>query len=342
MKKSAVLLIIAAAGLTMAACGKKDNTEAVTVAATEKVSTEIPVTAVTVSEPKHEIKDFLGAWKYQNTEFVIYLNNTNGSNTWEMKYQDGRSYLSGTFTHNNDVVQLYETTGADVGVTATASKDLSAESSTASTASTSVSAEPVVSEYLKLTLTEDGYIIDSQGAILERYTAPSFALQEYLDYWVNEEEAQCYLYFSTEGTWTQYDLSGNLLDSGDFEFNSGAITLKDSEGNDLNTYTMTDENTIINSFERIFKRSEAPEINTAEETQETQETDADASSAYYYYDNDGDIWYWDGAESTFIAYGSAYYITDDGQIAERQDAETGSYDTEESGEDQYDTTEAAE
>lgn len=41
---------------------------------------------------------------------------------------------------------------------------------------------------------------------------------------------------------------------------------------------------------------------------------------YYWYDEDGDIWYWNGSENEFIGFGSDYYIDDDGQYYESNDA----------------------
>ena len=41
---------------------------------------------------------------------------------------------------------------------------------------------------------------------------------------------------------------------------------------------------------------------------------------YYWTDEDGDIWYWNGYENIFMAYGSDGYIDDDGQYYENNDA----------------------
>ena len=45
-----------------------------------------------------------------------------------------------------------------------------------------------------------------------------------------------------------------------------------------------------------------------------------AADSYYWYDEDGDIWYWNGTENEFIGFGSDYYIDDDGQYYESNDA----------------------
>ena len=47
----------------------------------------------------------------------------------------------------------------------------------------------------------------------------------------------------------------------------------------------------------------------------------DYGTAYYWYDEDGDVWYWNGYENEFISYGSDGYIDDDtGEYMESNDA----------------------
>ena len=47
----------------------------------------------------------------------------------------------------------------------------------------------------------------------------------------------------------------------------------------------------------------------------------DYGTAYYWYDEDGDVWYWNGYENEFISYGSDGYIdTDSGEYMENNDA----------------------
>ncbi len=46
----------------------------------------------------------------------------------------------------------------------------------------------------------------------------------------------------------------------------------------------------------------------------------DTNTPYYWYDEDGDIWYWDGYKNEFIGFGDSYYIDDDGQYYESNDA----------------------
>lgn len=45
----------------------------------------------------------------------------------------------------------------------------------------------------------------------------------------------------------------------------------------------------------------------------------DTNTPYYWYDEDGDIWYWDGEKNKFIGFGDSYYI-EDGQYYETNDA----------------------
>ena len=47
----------------------------------------------------------------------------------------------------------------------------------------------------------------------------------------------------------------------------------------------------------------------------------DYGTPYYWYDEDGDIWYWNGYENEFIGYGSDGYIDEDtGEYMESNDA----------------------
>ena len=47
----------------------------------------------------------------------------------------------------------------------------------------------------------------------------------------------------------------------------------------------------------------------------------DYGTPYYWYDEDGDVWYWNGYENEFISYGSDGYIDDDtGEYMEANDA----------------------
>jgi hypothetical protein len=45
----------------------------------------------------------------------------------------------------------------------------------------------------------------------------------------------------------------------------------------------------------------------------------DYGTPYYWYDEDGDVWYWNGYENEFIGYGDDYYIDDDGSYYESND-----------------------
>ena len=46
----------------------------------------------------------------------------------------------------------------------------------------------------------------------------------------------------------------------------------------------------------------------------------DYGTPYYWNDDDGDVWYWNGTYNEFIGYGDSYYIDDDGQYYESNDA----------------------
>lgn len=46
----------------------------------------------------------------------------------------------------------------------------------------------------------------------------------------------------------------------------------------------------------------------------------DYGTPYYWNDEDGDVWYWNGSYNEFIGYGDSYYIDDDGQYYESNDA----------------------
>lgn len=331
MKKLTALILIATTGVCLAACSRSDDNEA-TVAATATTVSETPVEAVTVSSPVYTVQDFIGTWKYENSEFVLYIRNNQGQNTWEMRHEDGRSYLSGTFTQDGDSIQLYETSGAGVGTPADASvAGVTASAALASTESSAASttSSAAVSQYLKLTLNTEGNLIDSQGAILAPYTATTHALQDYLDYWENDDAA-CIMYFAADGTWTQYDLSGNQLDSGNYIFDTNGLTVQDLYGNDLNTYYMYQNDTLTNTNDRVFTRTTAPDTtaatsSAAEETDTTSDetgtdsegtSDSSSSSApFYYYDSDGDVWYQDEyGNDSFIGNGSDVYIDGDGNL----------------------------
>lgn len=46
----------------------------------------------------------------------------------------------------------------------------------------------------------------------------------------------------------------------------------------------------------------------------------DYSTPYSWYDEDGDVWYWNGYENIFIGFGGDYYIDEDGEYYESNDA----------------------
>ncbi len=58
----------------------------------------------------------------------------------------------------------------------------------------------------------------------------------------------------------------------------------------------------------------------AKNEQEVQGSDSgDYGTPYYWYDEDGDVWYWNGYEDEFIGFGDDYYIDDDGNYYESND-----------------------
>ena len=55
--------------------------------------------------------------------------------------------------------------------------------------------------------------------------------------------------------------------------------------------------------------------------QPAQQSDSgDYGTPYYWYDSDGDVWYWNGYSNEFIGFGDDYYIDDDGNFYESNDA----------------------
>ncbi len=64
----------------------------------------------------------------------------------------------------------------------------------------------------------------------------------------------------------------------------------------------------------------APKPVPTRPTQSTQHSDSgDYGTPYYWYDEDGDVWYWNGYENEFIGFGDDYYIDDDGNYYESND-----------------------
>ena len=59
--------------------------------------------------------------------------------------------------------------------------------------------------------------------------------------------------------------------------------------------------------------STAPKPVPAQPAQSAQGSDSgDYGTPYYWYDEDGDVWYWNGYENEFIGFGGDYYIDGDG------------------------------
>ena len=66
--------------------------------------------------------------------------------------------------------------------------------------------------------------------------------------------------------------------------------------------------------------STSPKEVPAEPGQNPKSDSGDANTPYYWYDSDGDIWYWNGSYNEFIGFGDHYYIDDDGNYYESNDA----------------------
>ena len=67
--------------------------------------------------------------------------------------------------------------------------------------------------------------------------------------------------------------------------------------------------------------STAPKPRPAEPSYSYSGDTGDYGTAYYWYDEDGDIWYWNGYENEFIGFGSNGYIDNDtGEYMESNDA----------------------
>jgi hypothetical protein len=67
--------------------------------------------------------------------------------------------------------------------------------------------------------------------------------------------------------------------------------------------------------------STAPKPVPAQPAKSAQGSDSgDYGTPYYWYDSDGDVWYWNGWSNEFIGFGGDYYIDDDGNYYESNDA----------------------
>ena len=66
--------------------------------------------------------------------------------------------------------------------------------------------------------------------------------------------------------------------------------------------------------------AQAASTNTGSAAVSSGSDSGDYGTPYYWNDEDGDIWYWNGSSNEFIGYGSDYYIDDDGQYYESNDA----------------------
>ena len=69
--------------------------------------------------------------------------------------------------------------------------------------------------------------------------------------------------------------------------------------------------------------STAPKARPAQPAQPAKSIGSDSGdygTPYYWYDEDGDVWYWNGSYNEFIGFGDDYYIDDDGNYYESNDA----------------------
>lgn len=95
--------------------------------------------------------------------------------------------------------------------------------------------------------------------------------------------------------------------------------------NRIENYYLIGEN-IVNSCTINVDWSTAPKALPANaDTKKSQAVTGgsdpgDYGTSYYWYDDDGDVWYWNGYEDEFIGFGDDYYIDDDGQYYESNDA----------------------
>lgn len=93
--------------------------------------------------------------------------------------------------------------------------------------------------------------------------------------------------------------------------------------NRIENYYMIADN-IADSCDIDLGWSTAPKALPANaESQKTQAAGSDAgddTTPFYWTDADGDVWYWNGYWDEFIGFGDSYYIDDDGQYYESNDA----------------------
>lgn len=87
----------------------------------------------------------------------------------------------------------------------------------------------------------------------------------------------------------------------------------------IDTYAMLSQG-MLSSCTYTTDWTTAPKPVPEEPAAPSDESDpGDANTPYYWYDEDGDIWYWDGEKNEFIGFGDSYYI-EDGQYYESNDA----------------------
>ncbi len=79
-------------------------------------------------------------------------------------------------------------------------------------------------------------------------------------------------------------------------------------------------NNIMATCNYVNNWTTAPKPVPAKPTGGSSHSDSgDYGTPYYWYDEDGDVWYWNGYENEFIGFGDDYYIDDDGNSYESND-----------------------
>ncbi len=86
---------------------------------------------------------------------------------------------------------------------------------------------------------------------------------------------------------------------------------------------------MLNNLEYAGNWSTAPKPVPAKVTSKpsyaSKSDSSNYGSTYYWYDADGDVWYWNGYCNEFIGFGDDYYIDDNGQYYESQDYDWDDY-----------------
>ena len=136
----------------------------------------------------------------------------------------------------------------------------------------------------------------------------------------------CGSYYSMTGyLW----LDGGIFDPGPSQPVRGCMEVRyyGPTGYALVAMTVALESRIMNYYEICSKMMESCNYDGMWSTspkqvpaKPAQQSDSgDYGTPYYWYDSDGDVWYWNGYYNEFIGFGDDYYIDDDGQYYESND-----------------------